>query len=168
MRLTTESLNLKAKSLYVTLNFIVFIPSRSIRSVKCWQIFPELEFIQSNSKRLRQSSFLHAAPHYLNSAWNRLKLKGLYIVLFCRPRQGFLFRRHRRRSKVSWSNNQQTRLQVVPHFSSEIVERAKRERSWESLSLSPPRVAFSRVGCFSCALAFRSLYYPWGQMGDYS
>lgn len=75
MRLTTESLNLKAKSLYVTLNFIVFIPSRSIRSVKCWQIFPELEFIQSNSKRSRQSSFLHAAPHHLNSAWNRLKLK---------------------------------------------------------------------------------------------
>ena len=27
-------------------------------------------------------------------------------------------------------------------------------------SLSPPRVAFSRVGCFSRALAFRSLYYP--------
>ena len=30
------------------------------------------------------------------------------------------------------------------------------------------RVAFSRVGWFSRALAFRSLYYPWGKMGDYS
>ena len=35
-------------------------------------------------------------------------------------------------------------LSVVPHF-----------------SLFPPRVAFSRVGWFSRALAFRSLYYPW-------
>ena len=30
------------------------------------------------------------------------------------------------------------------------------------------RVAFSRVGWFSGALTFRSLYYPWGKMGDYS
>ena len=30
------------------------------------------------------------------------------------------------------------------------------------------RVAFSRVGWFSRALAFRSLYYSWGKMGDYS
>ena len=30
------------------------------------------------------------------------------------------------------------------------------------------RVAFSRVGWFSRALAFRSLYYLWGKMGDYS
>ena len=42
------------------------------------------------------------------------------------------------------------RLRVVPHFSSGIVERAK------------------RVGWFSRALAFRTLYYPWGKMGDYS
>ena len=42
-------------------------------------------------------------------------------------------------------------LSVVPHF-----------------SLSPPRVAFSRVGWFSRALAFRSLFYPWGNIGDYS
>ena len=28
-----------------------------------------------------------------------------------------------------------------------------------------PRVAFSRVGWFSRALGFRSLYYPWGKMG---
>ena len=35
-------------------------------------------------------------------------------------------------------------------------------------SLSPLRVAFSRMGWFSRALAFRSLYYPWGKMGDYS
>ena len=67
------------------------------------------------------------------------------------------------------------RLRVVPHFSEGIVERAKRERAWKSpharkgdTPLSPPRVAFSRVGWFSRALAFCSLYYPWGKMGDYS
>ena len=79
------------------------------------------------------------------------------------------------------------RLRVVPHFSSGIVERAKRERAWKSphsrkgytwrgerktkdphFSLSPPRVAFSRVGWFSRPLAFRSLYYPWRKRGDYS
>ena len=31
-------------------------------------------------------------------------------------------------------------------------------------SLSPSRVAFSRVGWFSRALAFRSPYYPWGKL----
>ena len=84
------------------------------------------------------------------------------------------------------------RLQVVPHFSSEIVKRAKRERAWKSpharkgdtrvgesskawalfvvphFPLSPPRVAFSRVVWSSRALVFRSLYCPWGKMGDYS
>ena len=51
-----------------------------------------------------------------------------------------------------------SRLRVVAHFSSGIVERTKRERAWKSphpkkgymrrgdFSLSPPRVAFSRVG----------------------
>ena len=42
-------------------------------------------------------------------------------------------------------------LSVVPHF-----------------SLSPSHVAFSRVGWFSRALAFSTLYYLWGKMGDYS
>ena len=42
-------------------------------------------------------------------------------------------------------------LSVVPHF-----------------SLSLPSVAFSRLGWFSRALEFRSLYYPWGKKGDYS
>ena len=32
-------------------------------------------------------------------------------------------------------------------------------------ALSPPRVAFSGVGWISRVLAFRSFYYPWGQMG---
>ena len=36
------------------------------------------------------------------------------------------------------------------------------------VSLSAPRVALSRVGWFSRALEFRSLYYPWGKIGDYS
>ena len=51
---------------------------------------------------------------------------------------------------------------VVPHFSSEIVERAKcdaveREKNF---SLSPPRVAFSRVEWFSRARV--SLALQWG------
>ena len=50
-----------------------------------------------------------------------------------------------REESKSWA------LSVVPHF-----------------SLSPPRVAFSRVGWFSRPFAFRSLYYPWVKMGDYS
>ena len=33
-------------------------------------------------------------------------------------------------------------------------------------TLRPHRVAFSRVGWFSRALAFRSHYYPWGKMRD--
>ena len=68
-----------------------------------------------------------------------------------------------------------------PHFSTEIVKRAKHEREWKStharisdtrrgerkmsFSLSTRHVAFSRVGWFSRALAFRSLYYHWGKMG---
>ena len=62
----------------------------------------------------------------------------------------------------------------VPHLSPGIVERAKRERVWKSPharkgytrrdGVSP----FSLFGWFSRALAFRSLYYPWGKMGDYS
>ena len=74
------------------------------------------------------------------------------------------------------------RLRVVPHFSSGIVQRAKRERAWKSpharkgdtrrgerkfFSL-PTASRLSRVGWFSRALAFRSLYYPWGKMGNYS
>ena len=46
------------------------------------------------------------------------------------------------------------RLRVVPHFSSEIVERAKKNH----FSLSPPRVAFSPVRWFSRALAFCTFY----------
>ena len=44
------------------------------------------------------------------------------------------------------------RLRVVPHFSSGIVERAKREHAWKS--------PHARKGV-SRALTFRSLYYPW-------
>ena len=66
----------------------------------------------------------------------------------------------------------QGRLRVVPHFSSGIVERAKRERAWKSPHArkgdTQPPVAFSRVGWFLRALAFRTLYYLWGKMGDYS
>ena len=44
------------------------------------------------------------------------------------------------------------RLRVVPHFSSGIVERAKRERAWKSTHArkgETRRVAFSRVGRFN-------------------
>ena len=74
------------------------------------------------------------------------------------------------------------RLRVVSYFCSDTGDRTKRERAWKSpharkgdtrrgerkFSLFPPLVAFSRVGWFSRALAFRSLDYPWGKMGDYS
>ena len=64
------------------------------------------------------------------------------------------------------------RLQVVPHFSSGIVGRVKYERAWKSpharkAILPAAHVVFSHVGWFSRALAFHSLYYPWGKMGDY-
>ena len=54
------------------------------------------------------------------------------------------------------------RLRVVPHFSSGIVERAKRERAWKSPHARKGytrRVAFSRVGW---SLALLSLEEKWG------
>ena len=88
----------------------------------------------------------------------------------------------------NWLSHYSARLQVVPHFSSGIVKQAKCESAWKSpharkgdmqqggrekwgspyFSLSPSRVAFSRVGWFSRALVFCSLYYPWGKIRDYS
>ena len=70
--------------------------------------------------------------------------------------------------RIMYSRLQNTRLREVPHFSSGIVERAKRKRAWKSPHArkgDTRREAFSRVGWFSCALASRSLYYPWGKMG---
>ena len=63
------------------------------------------------------------------------------------------------------------RLWVVPHFSSGIVGRAKRKRAWKSPHARKGDTqrggnAFSRVGWFSRALAFHSLYYPWWKMLD--
>ena len=63
------------------------------------------------------------------------------------------------------------RLRVVPHFSSGIVQRAKRER----VKITPrEKRLFSPcpVSPFSCGVsfkraAFRTLYYPWGKMGAY-
>ena len=54
------------------------------------------------------------------------------------------------------------RLRVVPHFSSGIVENLITSHDWKATRRP---VAFSRVRWFSRALAFRSLYYPWGKMG---
>ena len=64
----------------------------------------------------------------------------------------------------NWVSRYSARLQVVPHFSSGIVERAKRERTWKSPHL---RKGNTHVGWFSRALAFCSLYYPW-KIRDYS
>ena len=64
-----------------------------------------------------------------------------------------------------WFRNR-VRLRVV-HFSSGIVERKERERPWKSPHARKGDTR-SRVGWFSRALVFRSLYYPWGKMGDYS
>ena len=67
------------------------------------------------------------------------------------------------------------RLRVVHRFPSGIVDRAKRERAWKSPHARKARrgrerekARLSRMGWFSCALAFRSIYYPWGKMRDYS
>ena len=60
------------------------------------------------------------------------------------------------------------RLRVVPHFSSGIVERAKRERAWNSplaRKVDTPRVAFSRVGDFNARSRFACSTIPeekWG------
>ena len=54
-----------------------------------------------------------------------------------------------------------SRLRVVPHFSSGIVERAKRERSWKS--------AHARKGDtwsdFHARSRFALRYYPWEKIG---
>ena len=62
----------------------------------------------------------------------------------------------------------QTQLQEWPFFFSAFLHTTLLLSIFVFLSLSPPRVACSRVGWFSRALAFRLLYYPWGKMGDYS
>ena len=57
-----------------------------------------------------------------------------------------------------WSlvGSHEHRLQVVPHLSSGIVERAKRERAWKSPH-ARRATRLSRVGWFSRALALLSL-----------
>ena len=72
----------------------------------------------------------------------------------------------------------QVRLRVVPHLSSGIVEwvrvkispREKRRHSVGTRKFFslPTASRLSHVGWFSRALAFRSLSYFWGKMGDYS
>ena len=81
-----------------------------------------------------------------------------------------------------WMNS---KLRAVSRFSFESRRSRTRDlRPWQwgiDYEYCPPffhkdsrtsetqaRVTFSRVGWFSRALAFRSLYYPWGKMGDYS
>ena len=74
----------------------------------------------------------------------------------------------------NWLSRYSARLQVVPHFSSGIVERAKCECVWKSPHARKGNtrqgecIAFSRVGWFSHALTFSSLYYPWGKIRDYT
>ena len=59
-----------------------------------------------------------------------------------------------------------TRLRVVPHFSSGNEKRVRvKITPREKLFSFPTASRLSRVGWFSHALAFRSLYYPWGKMG---
>ena len=58
------------------------------------------------------------------------------------------------------------RLRVVPIFPQ--GWRARETRARVKINLRDKRrhaAAFSRVGWFSRALGFRSLYYPWGKMG---
>ena len=100
-------------------------------------------------------------PQYLRTA--------LFCILLARTicKRVHLFK-NRRLLFAVWIfckpiNNAYDRLRVVPHFSSGIVERAKRERAWKLpharkgdtrrgeriFSLSLSRVAFFRVGWFS-------------------
>ena len=76
------------------------------------------------------------------------------------------------RSEVLLIGRANLSLRVVPHFSSGVAERAKRKRAWKSPHARKGDTRrgerISRVGWFSRALAFCSLYYPWGKMGDYS
>ena len=81
---------------------------------------------------------------YVKCWWRLVRFWQMLTDFHGRANQSFALWEQRISSKA-WA------LSVVPHF-----------------SLSPPRVAFSRVGWFSRALAFRSLYYPWWKMGDYS
>ena len=85
-----------------------------------------------------------------------------------------VFRAKRRKNRIVWGGTCLYRLRVVPHFSSGIVERAKRERAWK---LPHARKGDTRCRLFSrgviftrarVSLAFLSLYYPWGKMGGYS
>ena len=61
---------------------------------------------------------------------------------------------------------------ITMHFHSHSMNfffpELKHNSMFKSRVLSLPRVAFSRVGWFSRALAFSTLYYLWGKMGDYS
>ena len=77
----------------------------------------------------------------------------------------------RSRAQMSFPFPFERRLRVVPHFSSGIVERAKREHAWKSpharkgdimhFSLSPPRVSFSPVGSLpaACLLFSRGVIF---------
>ena len=57
------------------------------------------------------------------------------------------------------------RLQVVSHFSS---PHARKGDTWQGKRKMSRVSPFSCVAWFLHALVFRSLYYPWGKMGDYS
>ena len=79
----------------------------------------------------------------------RKELIKIKVIFILRQR---LFRWQNLKKSVTFLTHiRADRLRVVPHFSSGIVERAKRERAWKS--------PHARKG---------SLYYPWGKMGDYS
>ena len=65
------------------------------------------------------------------------------------------------RISVERESKQCNRLRVVPHFSLEIVERAKRERAWKSPHVRKARSDFLARSRF---LALLSL----GKNGDYS
>ena len=79
----------------------------------------------------------------LTAQWEK---ESLFVTLNWFERQ---YKLHTPKS-VGHEGSKAWTLSAVPHF-----------------SLSPPRVAFSRVEWFSRALEFRSLYYPWGKMGDF-
>ena len=113
-------------------------------------------------RRLHQGVFVWTAlPHCGAFASFPIKLTNAWQL----PSRG-------NEHTCNWLSCYSARLQVVPHFSSGIVERVKREHTWK---LPHVRKGNTRLGerkmkvpHFSNALTFSSLYYPGAKIRDYN
>ena len=123
---------------------------------ECWVDYEKSPFFLRDSRASETRARVKIKPHEQGETQRRerkIKAQAFHPSIEGIPLDGLNWfeRRYelhtpksvgRERSKA-WT------LSVVPHF---------------SLSLSAVS-RLSRVGWFSPALAFRSLYYPWGKMG---